>query len=137
MNFDVKVSRIKLALTPDKKIRKALSRAGAKAVEIIRERTNQGKFLGGVWKDKPYSETYFKSKNTQDKTVNLQRTNHMMSSMQSRAIVSKRRMLAEVYFSGVNANKKAFWNNQTRRFFDLTDKELDQVQRVFKANINA
>ena len=139
MNFDVKVSKLKLLTTPDRVIKKALLRAGNKAIDIIRQRTDQGKFLGGKWQNKPYSKEYwkFKSKKHTDSTVNLQYTNHMISSMNTRATVTKRRMFAEVYFVGADANKKAFWNNQTRRFFDLTDRELANVQQVFKRFIDA
>lgn len=142
MNFDVKVSKLKLAITPDRVIRKALLRAGAKAIDIIRDRTAQGKFLGGKWQNKPYSKEYwkFKQKNKHtDPTVNLSFSGEgtMMSTLNTRTVVTKNRKFVELYFSDVNANKKAFWNNQTRRFFDLTDRELANVQQVFKRYIDA
>ena len=139
MKFDVKVNKLKLKLVPIPKINKALAKAGLKAKQIILERTDSGKFLGGKYANKPYSKSYwkFKSKKHSNPTVNLQYTNQMLNSMQTRQVANRRAMYAEVYFSNKEANKKAYWNNQTRRFFDLTDRELATVQNVFKRFIDA
>lgn len=110
------------------KMRKALSVAGTQALTMIKRRTNKGQGLDG--KFKPYSKEYQKYKVSKGKSpnvANLRDTASMMTSMTSRIQGNT----ALIYFATSESNKKAYFNNKIRPFFDLTKEERQDINNIF------
>lgn len=110
------------------KMRKALAVAGTQALTMIKRRTNKGQGLDG--KFKPYSKEYQKYKVGKGKSpnvVNLRDTATMMTSMTSRIQGDT----ALIYFATSESNKKAYFNNKLRPFFDLTREEQKKIGNIF------
>lgn len=110
------------------KMRKALAVAGTQALTMIKRRTNKGQGLDG--KFKPYSKEYKKYKAEKGKStnvVNLRDTATMMTSMISRIQGDT----ALIYFATSESNKKAYFNNKLRPFFDLTKEEQKKIGNTF------
>jgi hypothetical protein len=106
----------------------AMTAAILQAQTIIKKRTSAGVDVNGK-AFAPYSNAYkaFRSKSGRSTTPNLMFRGSMMNSMTATA--SKRR--GELFFSKAEDSKKAAFNNRTRRFFDLSKKELKRVQDVY------
>jgi hypothetical protein len=113
----------------DAQISKGLKRAGLKAAQIIKQRTSKG--IGVEGKFKGYSPSYAKFRQEKGASLvpDLFLSGNMMGSMQVR---TKDTRYAEIYFSNPEANKKAYWNNKTRPFFDLTSSEMETVIKAFR-----
>jgi phage gpG-like protein len=110
------------------KMRKALAVAGTKALTMIKRRTNKGNGLNG--KFKPYSKSYQAYKVKKGKNpfvVNLRDGGDMMKSMTARIQGDT----ALIYFTTSESNKKAYFNDKIRPFFDLTNDEKKKVNNIF------
>lgn len=106
----------------------AMLAAILQARTIILERTAQGKDVSGA-PFKPYSKTYaaFRSKSGRSPNPNLMFTGRMLASMKVTA--DKRKGV--LFFSRSEEARKAAFNNRTRRFFDLSKKEMQRIQKVY------
>ena len=110
------------------KMRKALAVAGTKALSMIKRRTNKGDGLNG--KFKPYSKGYQAYKVDKGKnpfTVNLRDGGDMMKNMTARIQGDT----ALIYFTTAESNKKAYFNDKIRPFFDLNEEEQKTISNIF------
>jgi ABC-type long-subunit fatty acid transport system fused permease/ATPase subunit len=99
----------------------------------IINRTQKGiDFNGGAFKR--YDSEYAKRKQLEygNKTPNLTRTQAMLNSMVSKRIKNGFRL----YFGNSTENKKAKYNQETRKFFGLDKKQKEQVLKHLKNKIN-
>ena len=110
------------------KMRKALAVAGTQALTMIKRRTDKGQGLDG--KFKPYSKEYQKYKIKKRKSPNvvtLKDTASMMLNMTGRVQGNT----ALIYFDTSESNRKAYFNNKLRPFFDLTREEQKKIGNTF------
>jgi hypothetical protein len=116
----------------NKSIKRALSITAQQGINIIEDRTKDGKgYKGGAFK--AYSEKYakFRRKKGRGQNVDLQFTGRMLGSMTSKADSKK----ATIFFTRAEEAKKAAMNNKTRPFFGFNRQEEKQLGRVFFRNI--
>jgi hypothetical protein len=116
----------------DKSLKRALSRTAQEGINIIQDRTEDGKgYKSGAFKG--YSEKYakFRRKKGRGKKVDLQFTGRMLGSMTSKADKKK----ANIFFTRATEAKKAAMNNKTRPFFGFSKKEETLLGNVFFRNI--
>lgn len=106
----------------------ALKNAGLKAIKIIKDRTADGQGVQGAFK--AYSASYAKERRKQKAPTipDLFRTGLMLGAMRAR----QKSNYVEIYFNGHRENKKAFYNDKIRPFFDLTRKEQSEIQKLFR-----
>ena len=112
----------------NKSIKRALSITAQQGINIIEDRTQDGKgYKGGAFKG--YSEKYakFRRNKGRSQTVDLQFTGRMLGSMTSKADSKK----ATIFFTRAEEAKKAAMNNKTRPFFGFSRKEEKQLGKVF------
>lgn len=110
------------------KMRKALAVAGTKALSMIKRRTNKGDGLNGRFK--PYSKGYQAYKVDKGKNpflVNLRDGGDMMKHMTARIQGDT----ALIYFTTAESNKKAYFNDKLRPFFDLNAEEQKTISNIF------
>jgi hypothetical protein len=131
VKISVSTSKINFSLFK-KKISKetqlALKKAGLKAIQIIQDRTAKGQGVKGAFK--AYSASYANDRRENGYPVkpDLFRTGAMLGSMQAR----QKSNYVEIYFNAREQNKKAFYNDKIRPFFDLTRKEQLEIQKLFR-----
>ena len=116
----------------NKSIKRALSITAQQGINIIEDRTQDGKgYKGGAFKG--YSEKYakFRRKKGRSQNVDLQFTGRMLGSMTSKADRKK----ATIFFTRAEEAKKAAMNNKTRPFFGFSREEEKQLGKVFFRNI--
>lgn len=116
----------------NKSIKRALSITAQQGINIIEDRTQDGKgYKGGAFKG--YSEKYakFRRNKGRSQTVDLQFTGRMLGSMTSKADRKK----ATIFFTRAEEAKKAAMNNKTRPFFGFSREEEKQLGKVFFRNI--
>lgn len=108
--------------------REAMLAAILQAQTIIKTRTAKGVDVSGA-PFKPYSKTYeaFRKSKGRSATPNLMFSGRMLNSMKATANKNK----GVLFFSRSEESKKAAFNNRTRRFFDLSKKELGRIQDVY------
>lgn len=108
--------------------KKAMLSAVLQARTIIAQRTAKGVDVNGT-DFIPYTKAYsaFRKKAGRSERPNLMFTGRMIGSMQVKANARK----GEIFFSRSEESKKAAFNNQRRRFFDLSNDELDRVRNVY------
>ena len=112
----------------NKSIKRALSITAQQGINIIEDRTQDGKgYKGGAFKG--YSEKYakFRRKKGRSQNVDLQFTGRMLGSMTSKADSKK----ATIFFTRAEEAKKAAMNNKTRPFFGFSREEEKQLGKVF------
>jgi hypothetical protein len=112
----------------NKSIKRALSITAQQGINIIEDRTQDGKgYKGGAFKG--YSEKYakFRRNKGRSQNVDLQFTGRMLGSMTSKADRKK----ATIFFTRAEEAKKAAMNNKTRPFFGFSRKEEKQLANVF------
>lgn len=106
----------------------AMTAAILQAQTIIKTRTAKGVDVNGA-PFKAYSKTYaaFRSKKGRSTTPDLMFSGRMMASMKATATKNE----GVLFFSRSEEARKAAFNNRTRRFFDLSKKELTRIQQVY------
>lgn len=123
-------------------IDRALSITSQQGINVILDRTEKGKQIGGG-AFKPYSPEYARSKSSgwpRTKTrrafsgdpsgdVNLMVSGNMLSSISQRRV---KKGVREIYFTRATAARKAFFNNKSRPFFGFSQKEVNRLSNVFK-----
>ena len=124
-------------------VKLALSRTAQAGVNIIEDRTREGKGIDGAFRK--YSPSYQKAKSSGwpktdkrkgfggDSTgiVNLSVHGTMLGSMTTRANGRQ----AEIFFTRATESKKAAMNNKTRPFFGFNRKEEKRLGQVFFRNL--
>lgn len=131
MRISVSTPKINLNLFKKKiseETQLALKKAGLKAIQIIQDRTARSQGVKGGFKSYSLSYAVDRNKNGYPVKPDLFRTGVMLGSMQAR----QKSDYAEIYFNGREQNKKAFYNDKTRPFFDLTRKEQLEIQKLFR-----
>lgn len=113
----------------------AMTAAALQATTIIKLRTAKGVDVDGK-PFTPYTKAYaaFKVKKGRGKgqqimPPNLIFSGNMLASMMVKKPVTSTR--AEIFFNKSESAKKAAFNNERRRFFDLSSKELDRIRDVY------
>jgi hypothetical protein len=111
-----------------KELRLALVNAGLEAKKIILRRTGLGQGVEG--KFKAYSDSYKKYREELElpTTPDLFVKGDMLGAMDVRIKAD----YAELYFISGEQNKKAFFNDKIRPFFDLNDKEKQRIRKLFR-----
>ena len=123
--------RIKLSQTEKdfrKKALRSLSVVGMAGVNIIQDRTSQGRgFKGGVFK--PYTSDYaaFRKSKGRQKQPDLEFTGQMMGSITSRV----KGVSAEIFFTRATESEKAAKNNKKRPFFGFSRAEERKLADIF------
>ena len=113
-------------------ITQGLEQSGIQLKEIILERTNKGKDLNKR-KFTRYSPSYAEEKSK--KTVNLQDTNDMLQSIDSKV---KNKNQVQIYFRSQSQAKKALWHQQgmgklpQRKFFGYNLATEKVIRRTFE-----
>jgi len=99
----------------------------------IQTRTGEGVDYNGV-PFKKYSDSYLKRRlaNGRNKAVNLQWHNQMLRAITAKNIKGGFR----IYFMNSTENKKAKYNQETRKFFGLDKKQKEEVLKHLKNKIN-
>jgi hypothetical protein len=108
--------------------KKAMLAAVLQGRTIIAQRTSKGVDVNG--RDFiPYSKAYsaFRKKAGRSERPNLTFSGRMLANMQVKANSRK----GEIFFSRSEEGMKAAFNNERRRFFDLSRGELDRVRDVY------
>ena len=111
-----------------REVTKGLLRAGLQLKEIILDKTDRGFDQDGK-RFVPYSKSYSDEKGKT--TVNLQDTNRMLQSIDSKV---KNKNTVQIYFRSQRQAKKALWHQQgmgnlpVRKFFGY-DKRTEKVIR--------
>ena len=131
----IELSAVKGALNQIKtKIPRATAKGIAKASAFIqvaiKERTRQGRSVnGGAFKS--YSRSYAKArvKRGATTTPNLFFTGQMLGNMNFKSLSSTK---GQVFFPNRTQNIKAFFNDQTRPFFDVNRSEEDRAIEIFR-----
>jgi hypothetical protein len=108
--------------------KKAMLATVLQAETIIKQRTAQGKDVNGN-PFKRYSDSYssFRAKAGRSRTPNLMFSGRMLNSMKVKAS----KTTGVLFFSRAEESRKAAFNNRTRRFFDLSKKELSRLHKVY------
>lgn len=111
-----------------KELRLALVKAGLLAKQIILQRTAKGQGVEGKFKQ--YSDSYKEYRKDKGLPTNpdLFSTGAMLGAMQNRVKAD----YAELYFVSAEQNKKAFFNDKSRPFFNLNNKEKERVRKLFR-----
>lgn len=135
VTINIEVSAVKGALNQiQRKIPFASKRGMAKASTFIqnaiKKRTEKGQSVnGGAFK--PYSRQYRKvrAKRGASTTPNLFFSGQMLGNMTFKVLGRNR---SKVFFPNTTQNTKAFFNDKTRPFFDVNNKEEDRAIEVFR-----
>lgn len=135
VNINVNVTAAKGSLN---QLKRKIPTATVKGIAVastfiqnaIKDRTRKGiSVKGGAFKR--YSRAYAKKRAERGATLtpNLFFTGQMLGNM-SFKVLSKTK--GQVFFPNRDANIKAFFNDQTRPFFDVNDKEEARAVKEFK-----
>jgi len=135
LNFNVEVTAAKGSLNEIKrKIPRASSRGIARAAmfvqNAIKARTAKGRSVkGGAFRK--YSKEYKKVRIKRNATLtpNLFFSGQMLGNMSFKKLASNK---GQIFFPNREANIKAFFNDQTRPFFDVNDKEEEKATKEFR-----
>lgn len=134
VNINVNVSAAKGSLNQLKRkiptaTRKGIAIASTFIQNAIKDRTRKGISVKGS-KFKEYSRAYRKVRAERNATLtpNLFFTGQMLGNM-SFKVLSKTK--GQIFFPNREANIKAFFNDQTRPFFDVNDKEEERAIKIF------
>jgi len=120
MRISISTSKVNLGTYQkqiSKELRLALVKAGLLAKQIILQRTAKGQGVEGKFKQ--YSDSYkeYRKDNGLPTNPDLFFTGAMLGAMQNRVKAD----YAELYFVSAEQNKKAFFNDKIRPFFDLNN----------------
>lgn len=135
VNMQIEVSAVKGALDQIKRkipsaSRKAMALTATFIQNVIKDRTRQGRSVkGGAFKK--YSKGYAKvrAKEGHQLTPNLLFSGNMLSNMSFKRLSNTK---GQVFFPNRIQNIKAFFNDQTRPFFDVNRSEEDKAVEVFR-----
>lgn len=136
-NLDIKVKvtpKNPLIILPKKRKemqareRKALSIVAQTGINIILDRTEEGIGVNGPFKSYTPQYEAFRVESGRGATPDLMFTTRMLGSMTSQV----KGNTAIIFFSGAEQQKKAAFNNQTRRFMSFTKNEQRRLGNVFK-----
>lgn len=119
------------ALPSQRDLKVGMERAITRIKGDIGRKTERGVDFEGK-RFKPYSKFTKALKQATGRRVdppNLTQTGQMLANMSTRATSNLTETVGEIFFVGAFAATKAEANNETRRFFDLTDKQVDRVQQ--------
>ena len=122
-------------------IDKALAMTAMQGINIIEDRTSEGRGYLGAFR--PYSPAYAKFRSNRGRQitpVNLNFTGRMLSSMASRRVS---RGVQEIYFTRAEEARKAYYHNVTgagkgritRKFFGFNQNEKSALARFFKSRL--
>jgi hypothetical protein len=130
----LKIDKLQLKW-PDNTI---FSRIGILVEQNILQRTANGEDVeGGQFK--PYSEAYLKKRKSLGlpTTPDLFFSGDMLSAMTFTAKEDEVRLffLPTQDKEGVSNPAKAFWNDQTRRFFALSAEDINEINRMFRKDL--
>lgn len=109
-------------------VKTALGRTAEFLMFIIKQRTARGRDYQGNSFVK-YSPEYLKLREAKGlpRTPDLFFKGNMLSNMTQKSTSTR----AEIYFSAVRENKKALWNQKTRKFFAIGEKEAPIIKNKF------
>ena len=110
---------------------KSLLHTALRQKEIITKRTDKGQGVEGKFKKYTPEYAEFKKSIGQGSTPNLQVSNFMLSNI---AVKSKGNK-ATVFFRNNKANELAFYNDKTRPFFSVNNKEEKILQKNFEEQL--
>lgn len=135
VNMQIEVSAVKGALDQIKRkipsaSRKAMALTATFIQNVIKDRTRQGRSVkGGAFKK--YSKGYAKvrAKRGATLTPNLFFTGQMLGNMSFKRLSNTK---GQIFFPNRTQNIKAFFNDQSRPFFDVNDKEEDKAVEVYR-----
>jgi len=135
LNLQVNVTSVKGALDQIKRkipsaSRKAMALTATFIQNVIKDRTRQGRSVkGGAFKR--YSRGYAKvrAKRGATLTPNLFFTGQMLGNMSFKKLSQTK---GQIFFPNRQANIKAFFNDQSRPFFDVNNNEEDRAGEVFR-----
>lgn len=135
VNINVDVTAAQGALN---QIKAKTPRATARGIAVastfiqnaIKDRTRKGISVKGS-KFKPYSKAYAKKRIKRGATLtpNLKYEGLMLGNMSFKKLSSTK---GQVFFPNTDANLKAFFNDQTRPFFDVNNKEEARAIKEFR-----
>jgi formamidopyrimidine-DNA glycosylase len=111
------------------KVKSALFRVAQIGINIILERTKEGRgYKGGAFK--PYSEKYaaFRAEKNRTLRPNLTMSGKMLAAMTSKANHKQ----AEIFFRGKDESDKASGNNKSRPFFGFNRAEKKKLAKKFE-----
>lgn len=115
------------------KIDKALALTAQQGINLILDRTESGRGISAPFK--AYSEKYAKFRAQRGRRispVDLNFTGRMLSSMSTKRIS---RGVQRISFNRAEESRKAFFNNQTRRFFGFNQAEKTRLSSIFKSQM--
>jgi hypothetical protein len=114
-------------------VKTALGRTAEFLMFIIKQRTAKGKDYQGNSFVK-YTPEYAKIRKVKGlpTTPDLFFKGNMMSNMTQRSTPTQ----ARITFSAVRENSKAFWNQKTRKFFAIGDREAPLLKNKFMEEYN-
>ena len=142
LNINVDLSVVKGSLD---QIKRKIPKATQKGIDVagmfiqnaIKDRTRKGRTVkGGAFKK--YSKAYAKRRAKRGATLtpNLFFTGQMLGNMSFKSLTKTK---GQVFFPNRQANLKAFFNDQTRPFFDVNDKEearaIKEFRKVFEREL--
>ena len=135
LNLQVNVTSVKGALDQIKRkipsaSRKAMALTATFIQNVIKDRTRRGRSVkGGAFKR--YSKGYAKvrAKRGATLTPNLFFTGQMLGNMSFKKLSQTK---GQIFFPNRQANIKAFFNDQSRPFFDVNNNEEDRAGEVFR-----
>ena len=122
-------------------IDKALAVTAMQGINIIENRTSQGKGYLGAFR--PYSDSYAKFRANRGRNINpvdLNFTGRMLGSMATRKLS---RGVQEIYFTRAEEARKAYFHNVTgagkgritRKFFGFNQNEQNKLRQFFKSRL--
>ena len=108
-------------------VKKALSITAQAGVNIILDRTKDGKGYKGNFK--PYNSTYaaFRADKGRGSVPDLSFTGNMLGAMTTKASSKQ----AEIFFRGATESGKAAGNDKKRPFFGFNNSEEEKLGRIF------
>jgi len=135
LNMQIEVSAVKGALNQIKRkipsaSRKAMALTATFLQNVIKDRTRRGRSVkGGVFKS--YSKGYAKvrAKRGATLTPNLFFTGQMLGNMSFKKLSNTK---GQIFFPNRTQNIKAFFNDQSRPFFDVNRTEEDKAFQVVR-----
>lgn len=111
--------------------RKSLLHTAFKQSNTIKKRTDKGVGVFGRFKDYTPEYKKFKQSIGQNGIPNLQVSNFMLSNITVKGNTNK----SSIYFPNQKAKELASYNDKTRPFFSVTDKEEKQLIKNFEQQI--
>ena len=134
LNINVDLSIVKGSLDQIKRkipaaTSKGIAQAGLFIALAIKERTRKGISVQGS-RFKPYSKGYAKKRAKRGSTLtpNLFFSGQMLGNMSFKKLSQTK---GQVFFPNRTQNIKAFFNDETRPFFDVNRKEEERAIKIF------